>query len=414
MLVRMLNAISLYTGIGGLDFGFEAAGFRTSLGIELDACACAVLRANRRWQILEGDIADFSSRTILNRAGLCAEEADVLIGGPPCQPFSKASNWKLGNARHMLDPRSTTLKEYLRVLSDTRPRAFLLENVPGLAALEKNAGLQYLLKGIDSINRRRRTRYTVAIHRVNAAAFGVPQMRERIFLVGFRDGTPFSPPRKSHSDRLIDNPGLAPYVTAWDAIGDLNNSSEEDLWASGKWGDLLPSIPEGRNYLWHTRRGGGKSIFGWRTRYWSFLLKLAKNRPAWTISANPGPAIGPFHWRNRRLSVREMCRIQTLPEDLRIDCARVDAQRLIGNAVPSLLAEVFATAIRNQLLGTSRACQKYKLAIPRRGPSPRAERARQVPSKYMRLVGRHADHPGTGMGRGARLWRDGAPTISEK
>jgi DNA (cytosine-5)-methyltransferase 1 len=411
--VQTLKAISLYTGIGGLDFGFEAAGFRTSVAIELDECACNVLRTNRRWPVLEGDINRFSSRTILRKGGLCAEEADVLIGGPPCQPFSKAGNWKLGNARQMLDPRSETLREYLRVLGDARPRAFLLENVPGLAFKRKNEGLQYLLNGVDALNRSRHTRYRVSIHRVNAAAFGVPQLRERIFLVGFRDGGPFAAPEFSHGDESIDNVGLAPYVTAWDAIGDLDESNPKDLGATGKWGDLLPSIPEGRNYLWHTRRGGGKDLFGWRTRYWNFLLKLAKNRPSWTISAQPGPAIGPFHWRNRRLSVRELCRLQTLPDNLRVECGRVDAQRLIGNAVPSLLAEVFASAIRDQLLETSANHQPYKLAILQRGSSPRAVRAREVPAKYLSMVGRHADHPGTGMGRGAQLWRS-ASAISGK
>ena len=88
---------------------------------------------------------------------------------------------------------------------------------------------------------------------------------------------------------------------------------ERTLTVGGKWADLLPTIPEGQNYLWHTNRGGGSQLFGWRTRYWSFLLKLAKNLPSWTIQAHPGSSIGPFHWRNRKLSVPEMCRLQTFP-----------------------------------------------------------------------------------------------------
>src|SRR5262249_18489369 len=112
----------------------------------------------------------------------------------------------------------------------------------------------------------------------------------------------------------------------------------------------LPSIPEGENYLWHTARGGGMPLFGWRTRYWSFLLKLAKDRPAWTIQAQPGPATGPFHWTNRRLSSQELCRLQTFPDGLQFDCGRNDVQRMLGNAVPSLVAEVIAREIRGQLL----------------------------------------------------------------
>src|SRR5207249_2951654 len=143
---------------------------------------------------------------------------------------------------------------------------------------------------------------------------------------------------------------LHPWRTAWDAIADVNPSTAEDLDAQGKWADLLPSIPEGQNYLWHTNRLGGMSLFGWRTRYWGMLLKLAKNRPSWTIQAQPGPAIGPFHWDNRRLSTRELCRLQTFPDDVNIVGGRGSAQKQLGNAVPSLLAEVMGRAIKVQLL----------------------------------------------------------------
>ena len=109
---------------------------------------------------------------------------------------------------------------------------------------------------------------------------------------------------------------LPAHRTTWDALADIEPNPGEDLALRGKWGDLLASIPEGNNYLWHTDRGGGKPLFGWRRRYWSFLLKLAKSRPSWTIQAQPGPAIGPFHWANRRLSMRELCRLQTFPDDV--------------------------------------------------------------------------------------------------
>ncbi len=398
-----LKIISLFTGVGGLDFGFEAAGFRTSVAVELDPVACDTLRFNRNWPVLEGSIHDIPSKTILRTAELDPGDADVLIGGPPCQPFSKAGYWKLGDSRRMRDPRSETLVEYLRVLRDTRPKAFLLENVPGLVFAGKDEGLRYLLNGITAINRKVGTRYSISCHRVNAANFGVPQNRERVFLVGFRDGRAFDMPRHSHGvgTGLCE---LAPYTTAWDAIGKLDGvQGDENLALTGKWGDLLASIPEGQNYLWHTDRGGGTNLFGWRTRYWSFLLKLAKNRPSWTIQAQPGPAIGPFHWSNRRLSIAELCRLQTLPRDIRFRSGRTDVQRLIGNAVPSLLAEVFAQQIRRQLLELSRPRRKYKLSITRHVEPPTPEPVGRVPSKYLHLKGRHADHPGEGKGRGAAL-----------
>ena len=166
-------------------------------------------------------------------------------------------------------------------------------------------------------------------------------------------------------------------------------------------GGLLPSIPEGSNYLWHTPRGGGQPLFGWRTRYWSFLLKLTKNRPSWTIQAQPGPAIGPFHWKSRRLSTPELCRIQTFPDGLRFSCSRTEVQRMIGNAVPSLLAEILAQEIRAQLLGGRRTSAPPKFVPPDRGIPPSPEQVAPVPRSYLSLRGEHADHPGTGRGKGA-------------
>jgi len=131
----MLRVISLYTGVGGLDLGFEAAGYRTAVAVDNDPVACRTIRLNRDWPVLEGDIDDISTETILATAGLSRGEADILIGGPPCQPFSKSGYWARGDARRLDDPRADTLTAYLRVLRDTRPKAFLLENVHGLGSV---------------------------------------------------------------------------------------------------------------------------------------------------------------------------------------------------------------------------------------------------------------------------------------
>lgn len=397
----MLKAISLYTGIGGLDFGFEAAGFRTAVAIEMDDTACRTIRLNRDWPVLHGDIHSFSSKQILKTAGLRAGEADVLIGGPPCQPFSKSSYWVRGDARRLDDPRSDTLAAYLRVLRDARPKAFLLENVYGLAYKGKDEGLRYLLEGIEEVNRSAKTNYTVSWRMLNAASFGVPQMRERVFLIGSRDGTTFEFPQATHGEHEEDlfSPELLPFRTAWDAIGDLPQDPDEpSVGMGGFWADLLPSIPEGQNYLWHTNRGGGLPLFGWRTRYWSFLLKLAKTRPSWTIQAQPGSAIGPFHWRNRRLTAEELCRLQTFPEGLKFDCGRGDVQKMLGNAVPSLVAEVLGREIRRQLLKKPVRSKQLKLLPPHRAVTPKPERLRPVAEKYRDLIGNHPDHPGEGKG----------------
>jgi len=196
---------------------------------------------------------------------------------------------------------------------------------------------------------------------------------------------------------MID--GRQRYLTAWDALHGFNTPSDPQLNLKGKWAELLPSIPEGQNYLWHTKRGGGEPLFGWRRRYWSFLLKLSKTEPAWTLQAQPGPATGPFHWKNRHLSISEIARLQTFPDGIQIKGSYADAQRQLGNAVPSLLAEVLAREIAQQFLG----CQSYasppKLALPSaRIPPPSPEPLAPVPDKYLQLRGDHEAHPGTGKG----------------
>jgi DNA (cytosine-5)-methyltransferase 1 len=181
---------------------------------------------------------------------------------------------------------------------------------------------------------------------------------------------------------------------------------QEDLSVRGKWADLLASIPEGENYLWHTERGGGLPLFGWRRRFWSFLLKLAKNRPSWTLQAQPGPATGPFHWSSRRLSMRELCRLQTFPDDVFICGGRGSVQRQVGNAVPSLLAETLARAIRTKLLGMRAPRGPLKLMPPDRSPVPCPEPVAPVPKKFRDLQGDHSAHPGTGQGYRATQWQD--------
>lgn len=399
MTAQKLKAISLFSGVGGLDFGFEAAGFDTRVSLDFDPVACATIRLNRDWPVIEGSIADISSETILSTAGLSIGEADVLIGGPPCQPFSKSGYWARGEASRLNDPRADTLSEYLRVLEDTLPKAFLIENVPGLAYRGKAEGIEAIRSGIAAINAKFGTSYSFEFALLNAAHFGVPQMRERLFIIGARDGTEFKFPAPKHGS---PESGLEPFRTAWDAFADLPETPDiSSLRLQGKWADLLPSIPEGYNYLWHTERGEGEPLFGWRRRYWNFLLKLAKDKPAWTIQAQPGPATGPFHWENRRLSTHELCRLQTFPDFLQFDCSRTDIQRLIGNAVPSALAQTLAREIAVQLFGRKRSSLALSLIPAVHLPKPLPEKPSAVPTKYLHLAGSDSDHPGTGLGRSA-------------
>lgn len=402
----MLKVISLFTGAGGLDLGFEAAGFKTRVAVDIDPICCETLRRNRRWPVIEGDLSAVSSRQLLNTARLKPGEADVLIGGPPCQPFSKSGYWAHGDAPRLRDPNASMLNEYLRVVRETRPKVLLLENVYGLAYAGKREGLDRILKGIKKINKEAKTNYVPVWKVLDAASYGVPQRRERIFIIASRDGLQFQFPEPTHADGDAEElpSGLKAFHTAWDALGDLaERPNDPDLQLTGKWAGLLPSIPEGQNYLWHTPRGGGLPLFGWRTRYWSFLLKLAKDKPSWTIQAQPGPATGPFHWTNRKLSPRELARLQTFPDDFRFDKDRGQAQRMLGNAVPSLLAEVLAREIRRQLLDAPLRSSKLKLIPPRRRTVPPRHTTAPVRVSYHSLKGTHPDHPGQALGPRAKL-----------
>ncbi len=400
---QVRTLVSLFSGAGGLDYGLEAAGFRTGAAVEMDHDCCETLRANRRWPVFERSIFDVPTAELLAAAGRRRGDLDLVIGGPPCQPFSKAGYWAGGTTKRLNDPRAGTLDAYFRVVEEALPNAFIMENVEGLAYSNKDEGLAFVLKRIEDLNRRAGVRYTPTVGVLRAADFGVPQLRTRLFIVASRDGRTFTFPKPTHQPADSET-GLPLHRTAWDAIGDVVPEEDEDLAMRGTWADLLPSVPEGENYLWHTERGGGKALFGWRRRFWSFLLKLAKDRPSWTIQAQPGPATGPFHWSNRRLSMRELCRIQTFPDDVHITGRYGAVHKQLGNAVPSLLAEVIGRAVREQLFG-DRAAGPLKLLPPVRLPVPKPERTRPVAKKYLEFVGEHSAHPGTGKGnRAAQSW----------
>lgn len=400
-----LTVLSLFSGAGGLDIGLEAAGFHPVLCVEMDEESRQTLRKNRPgWRLSEpGDIHYLKSADLLKQAELKPRQLTLLAGGPPCQPFSKSSYWSMGDAPRLRDPRAKTLHAYLRVVRATLPKVLILENVRGLAFDGKDEGLKLLERGLRKINASLSTRYVPQLLTINAADYGVPQLRERVFVLASIDGRQIALPKPTHGIAGND------YLTAWDAIGDLDITPwPEELNAAGRWAGLLPSIPEGRNYLWHTPRNeafGGEPLFGWRTKYWSFLLKLAKARPSWTIQAVPGPATGPFHWKSRLLSNEELARLQAFPKDYVFVGGRRSAQRQIGNAVPSAIGELLGLETRRQLLDESVQCS-LSLIPERRNDCPLPESTMPVPPQYSMLRARHRDHPGSGLGPAA-LRREG-------
>jgi len=385
-----------------LDFGFEAAGCDIALRTDFDKTACATLRLNSPKTVIEAPIADVSERDLKNALGASLNDVDILVGGPPCQPFSKSAYWAKGDTLRLNDPRAATLGHYFRMVEILRPRAFLLENVSGLQFSNKQEGFQFIIDCIQKINRGHGMGYRPVWRVLNAAEYGVPQSRVRFILIAFRDEREFRFPDPSHgktneSESLFGTNRI-PFATAWDAIGGMEPEPFEQLDVGGRWAELLPSIPEGENYSWHTDKKGGLPLFGWRTHYWCFLLKLAKRLPSWTIQAQPGSAVGPFHWKNRKLSWRELAALQTFPASFRISGSRVDVHKQIGNAVPSLLAETLARAMISQLT-KKQFNETCHLRVFPKNPVPEPEPTLYVPQRFLTLSGNHTPHPGTGKGK---------------
>lgn len=347
------SAISLFSGAGGLDVGLEQAGFKVTVATDFDHDSCETLRMNfPKTNVIEGDIQEISTKEILAKAGLKIGELDLLVGGPPCQPFSKSAFWN--GSKGIEDPRAVTLKEYIRVLKETKPKVFLLENVFGLAYKNNSEAMDFLMNGFKELG------YNAHFKVLNTADYGVPQTRERLIIVGVRNEySPFIFPNATHRspfnvDQVSLFDDLPLHVTSKEAFDGLVNDWDQvpnELQVKGKWGHLLADIPPGDNYLFYTeKRGHKKPLFKWRSRYWTFLLKLSPNRPSWTIQAQPGPYVGPFHWENRRLTLAERKRIQTFPDNFIFVGKRSSVQKQIGNAVPAKFGKALAEAILKQII----------------------------------------------------------------
>jgi len=368
-----LRAFSLFTGAGGLDLGVEAAGYNVIFAIENDPTAVQTLNLNRErfFPALPAveplDITQLDPQAVMSELEIGAEEIDLLVGGPPCVAFSK-SGFHLDYKREGRDPRAGLLGDYLRFLEAIRPEAYLLENVFGLAYRNQSAPFfDALVDGIRSLG------YSVTYKALNAADYGVPQNRQRLFVIGRRSGDPLSLPAPTHwgeHERRLPPDHVAellPHVTAREALRGLRTRREPTEEVNGKYGHLLPEIPPGRNYLHFTaHEGHPKPLFKWRSRYWTFLLKLDPNRPASTLQGQPGPYVGPFHWKNRRLRVPELKRLQGFPDDFKFAGNRRDIQLQIGNSVPPPLVAKIAQSISDQLAGieVDGAAPRRRLPIP--------------------------------------------------
>lgn len=360
------SAVSLFTGAGGLDLGCEAAGFQTRAAVEMDEVARQTLVENRSEHFpslatdaIFSDIVTLDFNQLLDSAGLQSGEAELLHGGPPCTPFSKSGYW-LAYKRAGEDPKASLLDSYVEALRVVQPKAFLMENVFGLAYANHNrAILNRFLDGVAQAGYAHDRRVLLA------ADHGVPQLRQRLFVIGLRadllDCAPdvwrFNWSRETHDgphERRVDRDhSLAAHVTTGEALSGLSATDnppepEEDI--DGTYGDALREVPPGDNYLYLTeKRGHPDPQFKWRSRYWSFLLKLHPDRPSPTIQGQPGPWVGPFHWEDRRLRVAELKRLMTFPDEFTVCGNRRQQQLQLGNAVPPLLAERLTREIASEL-----------------------------------------------------------------
>ncbi|MCC4247887.1 MULTISPECIES: DNA cytosine methyltransferase [Microbacterium] len=339
-----MRAVSLFSGAGGLDLGMRDAGFEIIAAVDTDIYAAKSHEQNfPETAFFNGSISDFTQQRVTDMVGVAKlEDVDLLVGGPPCPPFSKSRFYRTDKPRAMEDPiGEVTITGYLETLRWLRPKTFLLENVAGMAFKVHRETLEHIIATAESYG------YRCEYRVLNAADYGVPQVRQRFFIVGTL-GHGFVWPSPTHADPSVEGV-LRPWATAGSVLADLDteeNASDEGHVAGGKHRDLLKQIPPGENYLFFTaKRGHPDPQFEWRKRYWSFLLKLSPDMPSWTIQARRSNNMGPFHWRSRILRIEEVKRIQTFPDNWFL-AGNVEQQwRQVGNAVPPKLANALGTQL---------------------------------------------------------------------
>lgn len=327
-------AVSLFSGCGGLDIGAHMAGVKVVSSIDFDNDSISTLKLNPQFKnttIFHDDITNFNSEKFKDILKKETYNKLILIGGPPCQPFSKAGYW-IGNKRRKgsNDPRNM-IGEYLNLLKKINPDGFLLENVESLLHPTNKHNVDLIINTAASYG------YQTRLIRANALDYGVPQKRRRIFILGSKEKFKTQEPTKTHCDPAIAKVcGLKPYESVKKFIQKFDRkiyAEKEESVKGGTYERELYKVPAGKNYFAIPEK------FKPGTRFWNFLLKLDQNKPSWTIAAQPGPWVGPFHWTSRRLRVPEIAAIQTFPANYKFFGSRRSVQRQIGNAVPPVLAK---------------------------------------------------------------------------
>jgi len=334
--------VSVFSGVGGIDFGFEKAGFETVIATDIWNKACESLKANfPKSEIICDTIENIDFKKIKKKYKVI----DGLVGGPPCPPFSKSRFYRKEKERGIEDEDGfMTVSNYFRAVEELNPKFFFFENVHGFVFKPHQSALELVETESERLG------YKIFHNVLNAADYGVPQTRQRFICVGVKKSMDdFKFPKQTHSDPAKPIKGTKPWVTCGQILNDIDIDLPEDskMVAGSKHKDLLKLVPPGDNYLFFTKeRNHPNPIFKWRSRYWSFLLKLSPERPSWTIQASHSNNMGPFHWKNRFLRIEEIKRIQSFEDNHIFLGSYKDQWRQIGNAVPPLLAYRVAKKIK--------------------------------------------------------------------
>ena len=328
-----MKVISLFSGAGGLDLGFEKAGFEIVMANEYDKTIWATYEKNHKAPLIKGDIRNIKETDF-------PSDIDGIIGGPPCQSWSEA-----GTLRGIEDARGQLFFDYIRILKDKKPKFFLAENVSGMLANRHSEAVKNIL------NMFKESGYDVSVTLVNASDYGVPQDRKRVFYIGFRKDLDIKFQFPSPITTELESK-----KTLKDAIGDLQGKEVKAL-PKNKTNGKLTIL----NHEYFT--GAYSTIFMSRNRVRSW------NEPAFTVQASGRQCqlhpqapkmekIGINKCRfvvgqedlYRRLTVRECARVQGFPDDFEFIYTDLDdGYKMVGNAVPVKLARIVAEAIREQL-----------------------------------------------------------------
>jgi len=336
--------ISMFSGAGGLDLGFEQAGWKRCFASDLDADAVATLHANSntrdRGTVWQDDIRDLTHSEVAARIGLLPGNLDAIVGGPPCQSWSSA-----GNQMGLADERGQLFRHFIKLANSLDPRFIVMENVRGLLTargLDGEPGSALALLREDL----RQEGWQTSVSLLNAADFGVAQRRVRLFVVAHRDGDCPDFPVPTHSKNLTTE--LKKWVSLRKRLAKFKITDEEIIRPTPKLAAQLVQIKPGSGVKSpgkkETTRPGGH----WGYKQGAFIADPAV--PARTVTASTAQdwIVDPEHGL-RRLCPRECAAIQSFPASWKWIGKRASVYRQIGNAVPPKLAKAIATTLADHM-----------------------------------------------------------------